>query len=80
MLFTGPFKAILSINSTFQGLENEKTKQDIFLAKLTFAFLQLVVVAIGVYKLNSMGLIPNRKGDWLSWESPTQVSLNILNF
>lgn len=74
MLFTGPLKAIVSVNSAFQGLESEKTKQDILLAKLTYVFLQLVVVAIGVYKLNSMGLIPNRKGDWLSWEIPTHVS------
>lgn len=73
MLFTGPLKAVFSVNNAFQGLESEKTKQDILLAKLTFVFLQVVVMAIGVYKLNSMGLIPNRRGDWLSWELPTQV-------
>lgn len=74
-LFTGPLKAIFSIGTTFQGLETEKTKQDVLLAKATFIFLQLVVIAIGVYKLNSMGLIPNRRGDWLSWEIPTHVSI-----
>lgn len=75
MLFTGAFKAILDVNKTFSGLEAEKTDNGLKLAKITYLFFQLVTISIGVYKLNSMGLIPNKTGDWLSWETQTKVSI-----
>ncbi|CDR45364.1 CYFA0S18e00188g1_1 [Cyberlindnera fabianii] len=71
MLFSNAFSAIIAVNTAFTGLESEKTSNDLKLAKLTYLFFQLCVIGIGVWKLNNMGLIPNRTGDWLSWEEPT---------
>lgn len=31
-------------------------------------------MGIGVYKLSSMGLLPNTRSDWVAWESDSQVS------
>lgn len=71
MLFSNALSAILGINDAFRGLSSANNKHDILLAKMAFVALQLVIIGIGVYKLNSMGLIPNKAGDWLSWEEPT---------
>lgn len=74
MLFTGPAKAILSINDAFKNLDDKDIKNDVLLAKITFILLQFVVIAIGIYKLNSMGLIPNKEGDWLSFQDIKKYS------
>ncbi|ODV97844.1 hypothetical protein PACTADRAFT_343 [Pachysolen tannophilus NRRL Y-2460] len=72
MLFINPGKEI------FFGLKNlnlmeTKSSYDLILMKACFILMCLGNMLIGVWKLNSMGLIPNTKSDWLSWESAVKV-------
>ena len=68
MLFTNPLKAIASINSTFRRFDNERTHARLWAVKGVFLLLQLAALGLGVWKVNGMGLLPNRRSDWLAWE------------
>ncbi|QHS73119.1 chaperone EMC4 [Saccharomyces paradoxus] len=69
MLLSGPIKAILSTRSAFKPvLGNKETQSQVQTAMFMYIAFQGVLMYIGYRKLNSMGLIPNAKGDWLSWE------------
>lgn len=58
MLFKGPITAIFSINSTFQRLESDGNKQKMILVKLAFVGCNLLALALGIWKVNGMGLLP----------------------
>jgi hypothetical protein len=75
MLFSSTFKAIMGVNASFRGLDTIDNHNDVLMAKLAYLFLQMVIIGIGIFKLNSMGLIPTTKGDWLSWEQGTRWSV-----
>ncbi|ABN65055.2 predicted protein [Scheffersomyces stipitis CBS 6054] len=69
MLLWNPLKAIFTeTNDTFKGLITKKNSSNILLAKLGFVFFQLLNMSIGIYKLYTMGLIPNTEADWLAWK------------
>ncbi|CAI4062443.1 hypothetical protein SUVZ_07G0270 [Saccharomyces uvarum] len=69
MLLSGPIKAILSTRSAFKPvLGNKETQSQVQTAMFMFIVFQGVLMYIGYRKLNSMGLIPNSKSDWLPWE------------
>ncbi|SPQ22988.1 b27284f9-0714-4c07-898b-ca257c1f4914 [Thermothielavioides terrestris] len=40
----------------------------IFSLKLAYVVMQLVALALGIWKVNSMGLLPTTRSDWLAWE------------
>ena len=44
------------------------------LPKLLFIFMHLCTLAIGVYKVNSMGLLPTHDSDWAIYLPVTSVS------
>ncbi|EGW30010.1 uncharacterized protein SPAPADRAFT_144043 [Spathaspora passalidarum NRRL Y-27907] len=72
MLLVNPLKAIVyETGPTFEKLKTKENKQDILMAKLLFVFFQVLNMAIGVYKLYNMGLIPHKEADWLAWKQPT---------
>lgn len=74
MLFWNPLKAIFTeTNSSFEALVTEKNRTELYLPKAVFVLCQMATMAIGVWKLNSMGLIPNGEADWLAWKDVTQV-------
>lgn len=66
MLLWNPLKAIFTVDP-FLGLRTAENSADLRLPRLVFIICHLANAAIGVYKLNSMGLIPNKEADWLSW-------------
>ncbi|CAI4061378.1 chaperone EMC4 SKDI_07G0340 [Saccharomyces kudriavzevii IFO 1802] len=69
MLLSGPIKAILSTRSAFKPVSgNKETQSQVQTAMFMFIAFQGVLMYIGYRKLNSMGLIPNAKSDWLPWE------------
>lgn len=78
MLFVNPIKAILGLNETFEFLNIEEKEEglgfDILMIKLAFIGSQILGLAVGVWKLNNMGLIPNSTSDWLSWETYAQFN------
>lgn len=74
MLFMNPIKALFSVGATFEKFENERTKGRLITVKLAYVALQLVTIALGIWKVNGMGLLPyvNPLPLWLlllgSWE------------
>lgn len=73
MFFVSPFKQLLAVNDQFTKLESETNKSTIFFFKIIYIASVLVSVAIGVYKLGSMGLLPNTRSDWVAFETPSRV-------
>ncbi|KAK5163220.1 uncharacterized protein LTR77_010806 [Saxophila tyrrhenica] len=69
MLFKGPVQAVLNINNTFARLETEGNKGDMMLVKAAFVGCNLLALALGVWKVNGMGLLPTTRSDWLAWET-----------
>ncbi|KAH3676119.1 hypothetical protein WICMUC_002416 [Wickerhamomyces mucosus] len=72
MLFVNSINSIININSQFNGLITDKNKDNIILTKFIYIILQILTLTVGIWKLNTMGLIPNQRGDWLAWESSTK--------
>lgn len=69
-LLLNPLKAIFNdTNRIFKSLETDTNSSIIIQAKALFVVCHLGCMAIGVWKLNSMGLIPNSEADWLSFKS-----------
>ncbi|GMM35159.1 chaperone [Saccharomycopsis crataegensis] len=84
MQLVNPLTAIFNFNQPFEFLEGgdpgelEEVQYDVVIVKLAFIASQLVCLAVGIYKLNAMGLIPNSTSDWLSWETyPNFKEVNI---
>lgn len=73
MLLINPIKAIfLETNKAFASLET-RNPNDLLMPKLMFVVFQLANAGIGLFKLWTMGLIPNGEADWLAWKPVTQV-------
>ena len=72
MLFQNPLRALANMGSTFRRFDNERTHQRLWAVKLVFVLMQFVVLGVGVWKVNGMGLFPNRRSDWLAWEGVRQ--------
>ncbi|CAO3688206.1 unnamed protein product [Rhizopus stolonifer] len=75
MLFLQPIKAIMSAQETFSRFESTDSKQkiDLTLPKLSFIGLQVIVILLGIYRVNSMGLLPNTTSDWLTFIKPKEI-------
>lgn len=72
MLWT-PLKSIfVDTNRIFKSYQTETNGDIILQSKLVFIACQVACMSIGIWKLNSMGLIPNSESDWLSWKLPNQ--------
>lgn len=72
MLLWNPLKAIFTeTNALFRRLATEKNAHALVLPKVVFVLFQVANMAVGLWKLNQMGLIPNKEADWLSWQVPS---------
>lgn len=58
MLFKGPIQALLNIQGTFLRLESDGNKQQMILAKLAYIACNLMALALGLWKINGMALLP----------------------
>ena len=58
MLFKAPIQAILNIQNTFQRLETDTNRQQMLAVKLAFVGCNLLALALGIWKVNGMGLLP----------------------
>jgi ER membrane protein complex subunit 4 len=58
MLFKTPFTAVLNINSAFARFESAGNKDKILLAKITYILTNMMLLALGIWKVNHMGLLP----------------------
>jgi ER membrane protein complex subunit 4 len=58
MLFKNPITAIMNINPTFTRFETESTKANMMLVKVAYIGTNLLALALGIWKVNGMGLLP----------------------
>ncbi|KAF2725767.1 hypothetical protein K431DRAFT_280484 [Polychaeton citri CBS 116435] len=71
MLFKGPITAIIGIQNTFARFESqsEGMRDKMLGVKAVFIACNLAVLALGIWKVDQMGLLPTTRSDWLAWES-----------
>ncbi|KAG0239140.1 hypothetical protein BGW41_007911 [Actinomortierella wolfii] len=76
MLMFSPIRAILNMSQVFERYETYSavkqpiTESKLFLPKVTFLAMQLLSILLGMWKLNSMGLLPTSHSDWLAFLDP----------
>lgn len=58
MLFKTPITQVLAIQATFSRFESEGTKQKMLLVKIVYILCNALSLALGIYKVNQMGLLP----------------------
>jgi ER membrane protein complex subunit 4 len=58
MLFKTPITAIIGIQATFSRFETEGTKPKMLLVKLVYLLCNGLALALGIWKVNQMGLLP----------------------
>uniref|UniRef100_A0AC35TP42 ER membrane protein complex subunit 4 n=1 Tax=Rhabditophanes sp. KR3021 TaxID=114890 RepID=A0AC35TP42_9BILA len=63
-MFWRPIGAIVTVGSTFKGLE-EQLSRSLILHKIIFVLGNLGALFLAMYKCHSMGLLPNGTSDWL---------------
>lgn len=80
MLFINPLKAIFNdTNKIFKNLQTDKNGSIILQAKIVYILCQLGCMAIGIWKLNKMGLMPNSDADWLSFKSLPPINNKLVD-
>jgi len=68
-LFKTPVLAVLSLQRTFAPYETPGTSGRILGAKVVYILCNMLMLALGIWKVNGMGLLPTTRSDWLAWES-----------
>jgi hypothetical protein len=58
MAFKNPIMGILGTNQAFERFETDTNHAKIVQVKLAYVAMQLLALALGVWKVNSMGLLP----------------------
>ncbi|KAK2765170.1 hypothetical protein FQN54_008869 [Arachnomyces sp. PD_36] len=69
MLFKGPIQGLLNTNAAFVKFETDGTRAKLRAVKLVYVLMQFVLLGVGIWKVNAMGLLPTTRSDWLAWES-----------
>ncbi|KAI1205856.1 uncharacterized protein F4807DRAFT_464318 [Annulohypoxylon truncatum] len=81
MAFKNPIMGIIATNQAFERFESESNKAKIIQAKLAYVAMQMVALAVGIWKVNAMGLLPTTRSDWLAWEAqrePLELAVSAL--
>lgn len=68
-LFKTPVMAALGIQRTFAPFETPGTAGRLLGVKAVYIMTNLLMLALGIWKVNAMGLLPTTRSDWLAWES-----------
>jgi len=58
MAFKNPIMGLLSTNQAFERFESNTNKAKILPVKVAYIAMQLVALAVGIWKVNAMGLLP----------------------
>lgn len=67
-LFKTPVMAALAIQRTFAPYETPGTTARLWGVKIVYILTNLLMLALGIWKVNAMGLLPTTRSDWLAWE------------
>ncbi|KAL6881117.1 hypothetical protein J3F83DRAFT_33477 [Trichoderma novae-zelandiae] len=68
MAFKNPIVGLMATNQAFERFRTDSNAGQILQTKLVYVAMQLLALAVGVWKINSMGLLPTTRSDWLMWE------------
>ncbi|KAK3687222.1 hypothetical protein B0T22DRAFT_122624 [Podospora appendiculata] len=69
MAFKNPVMGILATNQAFERFETQTNRAKILQVKVAYVLMQLLALALGIWKVNAMGLLPTTRSDWLAWEA-----------
>ena len=58
MAFKNPIVGLVAVNQAFERFETDTNRAKIVQVKLAYLAMQLLALALGVWKVNSMGLLP----------------------
>ena len=58
MLFKGPIQGLMNTNNAFVKFETDGTRAKLRAVKLVYILMQFVLLGVGVWKVNAMGLLP----------------------
>ncbi|KAF2275715.1 uncharacterized protein EI97DRAFT_494614 [Westerdykella ornata] len=67
-LFKTPVMAVLALQRTFAPYETPGTSHRLLWPKLVYVLMNILMLGLGVWKVNKMGLLPTTRSDWLAWE------------
>ncbi|KAK3209223.1 hypothetical protein GRF29_69g1126256 [Pseudopithomyces chartarum] len=68
-LFKTPILAALNIQRTFAPFEAPGTSSRLIMVKIVYLLTNALMLGLGVWKVNAMGLLPTTRSDWLAWEA-----------
>ncbi|KAL7950261.1 hypothetical protein V8C42DRAFT_309989 [Trichoderma barbatum] len=69
MAFKNPIVGLMTTNQAFERFQTDSNSGQILQTKLVYVAMQFLALAVGIWKINSMGLLPTTRSDWLMWES-----------
>ncbi|KAL3474853.1 hypothetical protein BJX99DRAFT_171018 [Aspergillus californicus] len=72
MLFKGPIQGLINTNAVFAKFESETLGNKMLGVKAVYVLMQFLLLGLGIWKVNAMGLLPTTRSDWLAWESERQ--------
>ncbi|KAH8678768.1 hypothetical protein BGZ60DRAFT_250787 [Tricladium varicosporioides] len=78
MAFKNPVMGLVATNQAFEKFESEGTKAQLLMVKAVYVAMQILALALGVWKVNGMGLLPTTRSDWLAWETardPMEIAI-----
>ncbi|CAI4224101.1 unnamed protein product [Auanema sp. JU1783] len=79
MLLWRTVKALFSVNETFKPLQDQNSGPMI-LQKLIFILGNIGAIVIAIYKIHTMGLLPNTPSDWLEFiPQPQRVQYSMFS-
>lgn len=58
MLFKGPIQGLINTNAAFVKYETPATRGRLIGVKAIYVLMQLLLLALGIWKVNAMGLLP----------------------
>jgi len=58
MAFKNPIMGMLATNQAFERFESEGNKSSLVMVKAVYVGMQILALALGIWKVNGMGLLP----------------------
>ena len=68
MMFKNPIQSIMNTNQAFRNFETDGTKGALWGVKIVYILANCLLLGLGIWKVNGMGLLPTTTSDWLAWE------------
>lgn len=89
MAFKNPLVGLMNTNQAFERFQTESNASQVLQTKLVYVAMQILALALGVWKVNGMGLLPyvlrsqrsstdtnahrTTRSDWLMWETQREA-------